>query len=119
MVRGATDWGNFTPAMHDKLIRGHGLQRNERWGPRRFVACVVCAERHWSEELIPTKTLKQFEFAQRKSKPHQEATCRKADVEDWVDGETPDVFQNTYLRALTDTLERLQSWPGFDALQAG
>ena len=68
---------------------------------------------------ISKTLLKQFEFAQRNSKPHQGATCRKADVEDWADGETPDVFQNTYLRALTDTLERLQSWPGCDALQAG
>ena len=53
-VRGATDWNNFTTHMHDKLSLGKGLQRDERWGPRRFVACVVCAERRWSEELIPT-----------------------------------------------------------------
>ena len=53
-VRGATDWDNFTTHMHDKLSLGKGLQRDERWGPRRFVACVVCAERRWSEELIPT-----------------------------------------------------------------
>ena len=53
-VRGATDWNNFTTHMHDKLSLGKGLQRDERWGPRRFVACVVCAERRCSEELIPT-----------------------------------------------------------------
>ena len=53
-VRGATDWNNFTTHMHDKLSLGKGLQRDERWGPRWFVACVVCAERRWSEELIPT-----------------------------------------------------------------
>ena len=53
-VRGATDWDDFTPAMSDKLRCGQGLQQHERWGSRRFVACVVCAERRWSEELIPT-----------------------------------------------------------------
>ena len=53
-VRGATDWDGFTPAMKEKLSCGQGLQQHERWGPRRFLACVVCAERRWSEELIPT-----------------------------------------------------------------
>ena len=53
-VRGATDWDGFTPAMNEKLSCGQGLQQHERWGPRRFLACVVCAERRWSEELIPT-----------------------------------------------------------------
>ena len=37
-----------------KLQQGQGLTRDQRWGPRRYVACVVCAERRWSEELIPT-----------------------------------------------------------------
>ena len=53
-VRGATMWDGFTQNMQDSLQQGKGLIRGERWGPRRYVACVVCAERRWSEELIPT-----------------------------------------------------------------
>ena len=41
--------------MNSKLDEENGrLPANERWAPRRWKACVVCAEGRWSEDLVPT-----------------------------------------------------------------
>ena len=55
--------------------------------------------------ISKTLLMKQFDFVQHNSKPHQEASCRKEDVEAWVDGETPDVFQDTFVDAPVDELD--------------
>ena len=55
--------------------------------------------------ISKTLLLKQFDFLQSNSKAHQEAICRKADVEEWIDGETPEVFQKTFVDAPVEELD--------------
>ena len=51
-VRGATSWDGFSQDMQAELDTDNGqLPRENRWAPRRWQACVVCAEGRWSEEL--------------------------------------------------------------------
>jgi len=51
-VRGATNWDGFSDDMQAELHNGQ-LPRENRWGQRRWQACVVCAEGRWSEDLQP------------------------------------------------------------------
>ena len=54
-VRSQTEWKAYTQQMKHKLDEENGqLPAHERWGPRRWKACVVCAEGRWSEDLVPT-----------------------------------------------------------------
>jgi hypothetical protein len=54
-VRSATQWNNFTPHMLEQLESNTGeLPAQDRWSQRRWLACVVCAEGRWSEDLVPT-----------------------------------------------------------------
>ena len=55
--------------------------------------------------ISKTLLLKQFDFVQRNSKAHQAAICRKADVEEWIDGETPEVLQKTFVDAPVEELD--------------
>ena len=55
--------------------------------------------------ISTTLLLKQFDFVQRNSKAHQAAICRKADVEEWIDGETPEVLQKTFVDAPVEELD--------------
>ena len=62
----------------------------------------------WKRQTFPISKallLKQFDFLQKNSKPHQTAACRKSDVAEWVDGETPDVFRSKFIDAPVEDLE--------------
>ena len=91
-VRGATDWENFKKKMNRKMELSDGLQRPERWGPRRFVACVACAEKHWSEEPIPTFTAGCDTDFQKAEKAH-ELLDPKAYVATWPEVPSGKVFE--------------------------
>lgn len=49
--------------------------------------------------------LKQFNFLQKNSRPHQGADCRRSDVAEWVDGGTPEVFKSNFIDAPVDDVE--------------
>ena len=54
-TRSATQWQNFSPHMREQLEANAGeLPASDRWSQRRWLACVVCAEGRWSEDLVPT-----------------------------------------------------------------
>ena len=55
--------------------------------------------------ISKTLMLKQFEFLQKYSKPHQDAVCRKSDVAEWIDGETPDVLSSNFIDAPVEELQ--------------
>ena len=78
-VRGATEWDGFSQDMQTKLQMRNGLTRKERWGPRSFVACVVCAERRWSEELCST-----FIAGERSEWQKEEQVCALLDPKTFV-----------------------------------
>ena len=78
-VRGATEWDGFSQDMQTKLQMRNGLTRKERWGPRSFVACVVCAERRWSEELCST-----FIAGERSEWQKEEQVCALLDPKTYV-----------------------------------
>ena len=48
--RSETDWQHFTPKMKDALQEG--LSREDRWQPRAWVACCVCAMQGWLEDRV-------------------------------------------------------------------
>ena len=54
-VRSETQWTNFAPHMREQLSSSTGeLPAQDRWSQRKWLACVVCSEGRWSEDLVPT-----------------------------------------------------------------
>ena len=53
-----------------------------------------------------------IDFVQKNSKPHQAAVCRRRDVEEWKNDETPETFKEKYVDAhvedLDEDIEELQ-----------
>ena len=51
-VRSATNWDGFSDDMRAVLDKDNShLPKENRWGQRRWQACVICAEGRWSEDL--------------------------------------------------------------------
>ena len=45
---------NFAPHMREQLDANAGeLPAKDCWSRRSWLACVVCAEGRWSEDLVP------------------------------------------------------------------
>ena len=49
--RSETAWHRFTPAMRQELASGNALSQSDRWTPRTWTACCVCATQDWSENM--------------------------------------------------------------------
>jgi hypothetical protein len=54
-VRSQTEWQMYTAQMQSKVDDNEPLERSDRWLPRQWKACAVCAEGRWSEDLFPTR----------------------------------------------------------------
>ncbi|HIE69944.1 MAG TPA: hypothetical protein EYP98_07085, partial [Planctomycetes bacterium] len=55
LARGALGWKNFDDSMKEAVHSEEGLKSEQRWAPRAWVACVVCALQDWGETRVPVR----------------------------------------------------------------
>ena len=55
LARGALGWENFDDSMKEAVHSEEGLKSEQRWAPRAWVACVVCALQDWGETRVPVR----------------------------------------------------------------